>query len=776
MIGMLDTGIPLGVRIYDIKDGVDVWVTKFVDDFSFRHTAPGGCASCTIKVHNRDNTEWQPSRIATLFYRVQIVDLRSAEILWEGRIEDPAEQVDDEVWEIGVLGSQVAATDVRMPVLYVDNTLDNWRIDEADAWDVDKNADTKTIEVKMKPGYLYGAGTEFITLHYNGLAAMAAAAARISMTYKGTGPGAQAANFDMLLDVNVLGNIDVTAFSAAQITKVNVVPADMSTTDWAQAINLEIRRRAGTGNYTIGASEEGIARFKYPKVVAVRFDELGNNLGAASDYAVDYLVTWQIIKDVIARFLDGGWKTGFYAQWNLSRASNGVYGSPAYGSVRGDNAFIDTTDTNRITNLWWTDPVDAKTILETMMLVQRNAYWAIWESGHRTFITSDYKSFPDVKEYQFRFEWARWPTSWNYLVSSADGMAQQTDGEQLYNSGAVIWEDPVWHSMTTTNVEDANTGTATQVGPTRWQTYELETRFTRFQTVVVPDAVEPGSWLSGEDGEYLRATLGATTDPLNSGTITIRRPIQFVDSGDSDGGGFAGMIDPWEIRPGRLLKIRDIHPLYNAGDFTFDMGRYRIMNTNTGFESGTSPYGSAGGSAFVVDTTQKYAGAQSGKITPTGAAADVYIATPWQVLNQQKGYRARAWVRCAVARAISIRIDFYNSTPTFISNVIGTVNVAANTWTYVEVSGIAPDNTTQGPALVIMSGTPAASNIMWVDEFKFEQIPAFPDGHQNSIFRVAATEYSTSDNSCKIELDQLPKWAIATQIANPGSAGGLAVK
>lgn len=769
---MMDTGVPLGVRIYDLSDGVDFWVTKWVEDFSFRHTVPGGCASCTLKLHYPNTLTFDPEQFGRLFYRVQIVDLRSAEVQWEGRIEDPAQQVSDETWELGVLGSQVVATDINQPVLYADNTLDNWRIDPADAWDIDMQNDYRIMQVKLKPGYLFGAGSEFAVLHYNGFQNMATSGARITMTYVGVGPGAQAANFDMLLETPA-GNIDITAFSAAQIQKSNVIPTDMPLTFFTSYAYLRVRRRAGTGNYTIAASEEGIARFKYPKVQAIRLDVLGNAYLNASDYPGDYLLVWQVVQDVVGRFLNGGFNLARNEDWQTQATWN----SPEPGSVRGTDAYVDTGDINQITNLWWDDAVNAKTILDTMMLVQRNAYWAIWDSGHRlSHLFLDYQS---IKESQFRFEWATWPTSWNYIAPSDDGMAQQLSGEELFNSADMNYEELENPAFTQRTADDVGQiyGSPVKRMPA-WKVEELERRFTRHQHFTIPDAVSFNYFdqVQRTDVKYLRQQFIDRQDPQNSGTITIRRPMQMVDSGDSDGGGFMGMINPWEIKPGKLIKIRDLWPMNNIGNLTFDMGSPVVLNANNGFESGaTSPFGSAGGT-FTAATDQKYSGTYSGKIVPTGAAADVYIATPWGNMVGGESYRARAQVRCAVARNITIRIDFYDATPTFIDSASTTISVAANTWTYFEISGIAPNNATQGPALVIMSGTPAASNIMWVDEFYYEKIPSPPRGHENTIFRVAATEYSTGDNSCKMELDQLPKWSLSKQIVSGDAPGKLAVK
>jgi hypothetical protein len=63
-----------------------------------------------------------------------------------------------------------------------------------------------------------------------------------------------------------------------------------------------------------------------------------------------------------------------------------------------------------------------------------------------------------------------------------------------------------------------------------------------------------------------------------------------------------------------------------------------------------------------------------------------------------------------------------------------------------------------------MSGTPASSNILWLDE---ATLVRYPTNQENCVFRVAATEYNTGDNSCAIELDELPRWSVPTQVVTP---------
>lgn len=768
---MIDTGVPLGVRLYDLPDGVDIHLTRFVEDFSFRCTAPGGDASCTIKVKVPNNSTLDPTLFGRLFYRVQIFDKRSAEIIWEGRVEDPATQVEEDAWEIGVLGAQVASNDVRMPALYIDNTVENWRTTEADAWQVSIDNDSVTMVAQLKPGYVWTAGNEFDVLVYNGLQRALTSLGRFSCTYKGAGPGAQAANYDMLAWTSDSGNFDQTAFNAAQVYKSNPLGGGLVTTGFDFGLTLAVRKRAGTGNYTIGASEEGIARFKWPKVVGLRMDENGNSLLTGADYANDYVFAWQVVKDVVGRFLNGGWLTGGFLQWLTAPTSRSTWNNPEQGSVRGVDAYINTDGTNKISNLWWLEATTAKEILDTMMIVQPDCYWAIWNSGHR--FGQSINDAAGVREHQFRFEWSKWPDSWTYLASSDDGMAQQLMGDDLYNAGTLAFEDPE-NFITTTGVHMSTTST-TVVGSTYpWEVEELKDRFTRMMGLSYPDVIVPGDF-SGVAGEtYLRKTLADQSEPKNTGTITIRRPIQMRDDGQGNSGGFSGLVHPWEIRPGKLIKISDIWPNNNAGTMAYQ-GFTRTLNQNTGFET-AGPAGWGGNNGTLIQASdQVFSGSFAGKFTPTGVA-NTFIYSDWQTgLAEGETYRVSAWVRCAVARDIQIQIDWHNSSATFIGNVVRLFSLPANTWTFVSVTGVAPVGAVQAPMLLVLTGTPLTSHITWVDEGKFEHV-VIPRGHENCVFRVAATEYSTSDNSCKLELDTLPRWNLANQVNISDAPGNLKIK
>lgn len=750
----MSLNIPLAVRIYDVPRGLDHMVTKWVEDFSFRHTAPGGCASCTIKLHIPRDLPIDPQTWGKLFTRVQIIDKRDAEVLWEGRVEDPARKSGEDIWELGVLGAAVVATDITIPYIYVDNTLEHWEPMEADAFEHKKEDINKTLTTRLNSSYVFNAGVQYGLWTWTGGSKCGTPIARITCTYNGTGPnGTQDDFFDQILNGSIYGNLDVTSFNVAgDTTKVNLVMNDAQFPDGLiNQVYFDIRRNST--DYTVGSNDQIIARHKNPRIQGFRVNRKAEVLGAASDYSQgDFVYVRQVVEDVIGRWLIGVWNAGPFLLEPGSFFSSDSYA----GSVSYKNAYVDISDNTKITNLQFVNGATAKDVLETLMTVQTNAYWAIWPSEHMYGYDVLNTTYDDTR---FRFEWATWPNSWNYMVSSDGGMDEQVSAEDTYNG--------LWIRQTFDSSDEPFITPTTPQGPWPvpglvWDEEPLKYRFRRIQFRDESSNPLP----QGSDNYAIAYAEGAQLGGLkNAGTITIRGPIWCYDSGANSAYSTMGMVQPWEIRPGKLVYIRDVMPDAQAGN----MSRQRVqVNDNPTFETNTADWSGTGGTLVRV-TDQKHLGTASARITPTGAAADTFIATAWKPMDGGTLYEISGWIRCAVSRSITLRLDFYDATPTFLGNISKTITVSANTWTRFKVSGVSPLGTTQGPMLAIMSGTPAASNIMWLDDAYLIRVGKIPASHQNTVFRVAATNYNVSDNSCQMELDQLPKWNVATQIANPDS-------
>lgn len=604
----MNLNVPLAVRLYNLDRGYDYQLTRWVEDFSFRHTAPGGCASCTIKLHIPREFAHDPQQWGRLFSRVQIIDGRDGEVLWEGRIEDPAQRTDEEVWELGVLGSAVCATDVTIPFIYVDNTLEHWESVEADAYSHSKEEMSKTLTTRLNSGYVFSAGVQYDVWTWVGGSKTATTIMRASCTYEASGPNATADDlFDQIMNASIYGNVDVTPFNTAgAVYKANIMADEPEFVDGLiNQIYFSVRRN--TSNYTIATSDQAVMRFRNPKVLGLRVNRFGNTLLTQANYSHgDFVYVRHVVEDVIGRWLIGNWLQGPF----LSKANNSF---TCKGSVKGEDAYVDVSDNTKITNLQFVDGATARDVLEALMGIQTNAYWAIWPSNYLSEShTSSYGNDP-----RFRFEWATWPESCNYIVSAEDGMDQQISAEDTYSH--IFLRETNESNDQPVVIPSYYDGPYPAPGVT-WDI--SETFQNQFDRVVFVDRTDNPRPIE-EDSFHVAFTEGASRSiPRNAGTITIRRPIVAFDSGANSHHGQTGMIQPWEILPGKLIMIREIMPVAEAN-------------------------------RLAMDT---------------------------------------------------------------------------------------------------------------------QQLPA---SHRNCVFRVAATTYNASDNSCVIELDQLPKWSVPTQIANPGPTGKI---
>lgn len=139
------------------------------------------------------------------------------------------------------------------------------------------------------------------------------------------------------------------------------------------------------------------------------------------------------------------------------------------------------------------------------------------------------------------------------------------------------------------------------------------------------------------------------------------------------------------------------------------------LNTNPYFETNALGWAAAGGT-FARSTAQFHQGAASGLLTPDGVTALVYTRTDSLPVTVGATYRGQMWVRCAASRSVDLTIDWYDAGAGFLSQAAVGTAVAANTWTLLDVSGIAPVNAVTGQFKVAMGSTPAGSHLLYVDE------------------------------------------------------------
>lgn len=145
------------------------------------------------------------------------------------------------------------------------------------------------------------------------------------------------------------------------------------------------------------------------------------------------------------------------------------------------------------------------------------------------------------------------------------------------------------------------------------------------------------------------------------------------------------------------------------------------LNANPNFTTDASGWAGVEGS-ITWSTTFAHEGTASLLITPSGTGANPRAESTAVEVVAGVSYRVSAWVRCAVARNVDVNIAWFTAAGTFISNSINTVAVAAGTWTYATADFTAPGSAGRASVQVRMTGTPPASNLLYVDEARLRQV------------------------------------------------------
>lgn len=159
---------------------------------------------------------------------------------------------------------------------------------------------------------------------------------------------------------------------------------------------------------------------------------------------------------------------------------------------------------------------------------------------------------------------------------------------------------------------------------------------------------------------------------------------------------------------------------FTALDYRGVLARRRLwhgtsLNPNDSFEDGVGFWSGTGGTFEAADD-QRQDRTKSGKITPTGAAATVKIASSNFTAAAGNTYRLSGWLRNAVARSVTLQIDWKDAGGTTLSSSSLTKTLDAETWTHFNFDATAPGSTTQASVVGLMTGTPPATDIMWMDD------------------------------------------------------------
>jgi hypothetical protein len=140
------------------------------------------------------------------------------------------------------------------------------------------------------------------------------------------------------------------------------------------------------------------------------------------------------------------------------------------------------------------------------------------------------------------------------------------------------------------------------------------------------------------------------------------------------------------------------------------------LNSNPFFEAAAAPWTAIGGGTVSRSTAEAHEGTASLLLTPDGVGTAPEARSENVPATVGVTYQGAGWVKCAVARNITVGINWRDAGAVLLSSTTAAVPVAAATWTRVVVRGTAPASTAQAQLLYAMGGTPPGSNLLWIDE------------------------------------------------------------
>lgn len=483
--------VPLSVRL---KTSLrDLHITDEVADLQYGSASPGGYTDCTLTLHRP--ISFTPGEVAQ-FGRVYVYDGRTAEVVWEGRLQDPGRTAgsDGEVYQLAAVGGSAHLQDDTRLLVYVDRRFDPW----IKARTATGERQTATVAAGEAPS--------------DGSPAL----------------------------VNSFGNMDVVTGSAdtAGYYLLEEAGQELAVFDYNWDAGLtsplwEIRGyssgatlvRTNTANTAGGGLSAALVGIIFALGDARPLLQM-NWQGAASSTGTGGTV-WVAFKNICVRAItynaDGTKKTSGYTSADKTILASTVVadllGRILSATVDGANATI-TATTYGIEQLAYSDGVNPAKVLEDLQVFEPGYTWHLWESN--------------PLNSKFRFEWLPWPSTVRYEADVIDGFSTQESGNTLYNKVVVRWRDTNNKIRITTRTSSVPALTA--AGLTRTSFLDLGD-----DAASSANAVQAGDQFLAEHRQ-----------PVNAGRLTVRRPIVDHLTGR--------MVMPWQLRAGQLIRVRGVQP------------------------------------------------------------------------------------------------------------------------------------------------------------------------------------------------------------------------
>jgi len=425
----MSLALPLAVRLKSSM--ADRYITRDLHDLSFRSAAPGGFASATFQLDRP--LALTPDDI-DYYAEVYVYDQRSGAVVWEGRLEDLGRSTGDgEIWEVQAVGPAAHAQDRTVPLIYVDESLDQFvrfmnpgfapgNGGEMTTSDDPGNSGNDALVLQYPSGQVLTTDSH-VTARYNRIAGCGQKLARIVYTCD---MGVTTGNFGLQLVLRPSATtVRDNNFNTAGVG----ATAKVVVTDWTNSDNaFEIRLHSNViGAWTIGDNNTWASIYNL-RVLAMRYNKSGTEI---TSYTVSYVTASDVVEDLLGRLLT---------------------------KYDGANATVAGTSA-QLTNVSYFQGVDAAQVLEDMMLAEPAYYWAAWESNSAG---------------KHRFEWKSWPTTVRYETDADNGFSSPTSADDMYNAVQVLYLDRFGLQQTTRRTRTVNVLTA--AGLTRETVFDIRDR------------------------------------------------------------------------------------------------------------------------------------------------------------------------------------------------------------------------------------------------------------------------------------------------------------
>lgn len=493
--------IPLTVRLSTAR--ADKHIERDLRSLSFRSVTPGGFASATFALDRP--LAASPDELK-YFGNVYIYDARNGNTVWEGRLEDLGRGAgsDGQVWQLAAIGPSAHAADDAFPYIPIDSEVgDRWRNSNYTGNPRSGTRVDGTDRDDEVPALRLGwdEGTTTVS-------------------------GPPASTIDVIYRAMF--------YAGHELARVRVTVINGETNPNAR--NRIVTREAPAGDYvgaaddsTFSTSETVLAASlggspaipSGHNVCSFRIQQLAGGGTLVNDNR--WAEFWSIfvravLKDKTGTDITTGYSNSFVFAHEIVADLLGR-GLPLYD---GTNALIEST-TYHITHLAYPTGVTAAQVLDDLIGFEPGFQWHAWESN---------------ADGLYRFEWTTQPTTVRYEADVVDGYDGPGSAAGLYNKALIAYTD--WKGRPQTVEATQPVAVLDDAGITRTLHVELG-----------------GERSSAANAQQVGSQqLSEHATPPNEGTLTVARPVYDHERGQS--------IQPWEIRPGSLIRVRGIAPNTNS--------------------------------------------------------------------------------------------------------------------------------------------------------------------------------------------------------------------